>query len=286
MAHARAPHRPAEARRRDGRRGASRSSTSSTSRSPTPLDGAETGVVQRFTPTIEALVTPDIDAVARRAGREDGVLERLQGARAVVGGAAAVLTRRRAAALAAVLVALVAWDAGAGALPELGRRPDVLVVALRRAAAHVRRTVARAPARDDAPRASPIAVARGAARGRCSTCAGLGSLVQRREARGADRDRLLLPAALRGALVGRPRRRRHPLGRRISVWRGPTDYVVAEQPGLFERVSIAFRLPGEDGIGEHRPARHPLLRALPRRGRPLRPPGRAGPGSRWSACSR
>ena len=33
----------------------------------------------------------------------------------------------------------------------------------------------------------------------------------------------------------------------ISVWRGPTEYVVSEQPGLFDRVSIAFRLPGEDG---------------------------------------
>ena len=32
----------------------------------------------------------------------------------------------------------------------------------------------------------------------------------------------------------------------ISVWRGPTDYVVSEQPGVFEDVSIAFRVPGED----------------------------------------
>ena len=33
----------------------------------------------------------------------------------------------------------------------------------------------------------------------------------------------------------------------LSVWRGPTDYVVSEQPSLFDRISIAFRLPGEDG---------------------------------------
>jgi hypothetical protein len=33
----------------------------------------------------------------------------------------------------------------------------------------------------------------------------------------------------------------------ISVWRGPTEYVVSEQPGVFENVSIAFRVPGEDG---------------------------------------
>jgi hypothetical protein len=32
----------------------------------------------------------------------------------------------------------------------------------------------------------------------------------------------------------------------VSVWRGPTDYVVDEQPQLFDNVSIAFRLPGED----------------------------------------
>jgi hypothetical protein len=32
----------------------------------------------------------------------------------------------------------------------------------------------------------------------------------------------------------------------VSVWRGPTEYVVSEQPGLFEQISIAFPLPGED----------------------------------------
>ena len=33
----------------------------------------------------------------------------------------------------------------------------------------------------------------------------------------------------------------------ISVWRGPTDYVVEEQPEIFDNVSIAFRIPGEEG---------------------------------------
>ena len=33
----------------------------------------------------------------------------------------------------------------------------------------------------------------------------------------------------------------------ISVWRGPTEYVVEEQPSVFEDLSIAFRVPGEDG---------------------------------------
>ncbi len=32
----------------------------------------------------------------------------------------------------------------------------------------------------------------------------------------------------------------------ISVWRGPTEYVVEQQPHVFDTVSIAFRVPGED----------------------------------------
>ena len=33
----------------------------------------------------------------------------------------------------------------------------------------------------------------------------------------------------------------------LSVWRGPTGHVVEEQPGLFEDVSVAFRIPGGAG---------------------------------------
>ena len=57
----RAAHRPAEARRRHGRGRARASSTSSSSRSPTRSIRTP-GELQRFTPTIDALVTPDIDA--------------------------------------------------------------------------------------------------------------------------------------------------------------------------------------------------------------------------------
>ena len=32
----------------------------------------------------------------------------------------------------------------------------------------------------------------------------------------------------------------------ISVWRGPTRHVVEEQPEIFDTVSVAFRVPGED----------------------------------------
>jgi hypothetical protein len=31
----------------------------------------------------------------------------------------------------------------------------------------------------------------------------------------------------------------------VSVWRGPTEYVVKEQPSVFENLSVAFRVPGE-----------------------------------------
>lgn len=33
----------------------------------------------------------------------------------------------------------------------------------------------------------------------------------------------------------------------ISVWRGPTEYVVSEQPEVFENLSVGFRVPGSDG---------------------------------------
>ena len=33
----------------------------------------------------------------------------------------------------------------------------------------------------------------------------------------------------------------------FSVWRGPTREVMTKHPGLFDRISIAFRLPGESG---------------------------------------
>ena len=32
----------------------------------------------------------------------------------------------------------------------------------------------------------------------------------------------------------------------VSVWRGPTEYVISEQPGVLEDVSLAFRIPGEE----------------------------------------
>ena len=34
----------------------------------------------------------------------------------------------------------------------------------------------------------------------------------------------------------------------LSVWRGPTEYVVSEKPGLFEELAFGFRVPGEDAF--------------------------------------
>ena len=77
---------------------------------------------------------------------------------------------------------------------------------------------------------------------------GLRRALQRHEASRADGDRLLVHDRLRSPLVGRADRRSIiPWVDVVSVWRGPTDYIVSEQPSLFDRVSIAFRLPGEEG---------------------------------------
>ena len=71
----------------------------------------------------------------------------------------------------------------------------------------------------------------------------------------------------------------------LSVWRGPTNYVVSEKPGLFERISVAFRLPGENGTANIGPP-DILFFALFLRGLALRAESRGGRGSRWSGCSR
>ena len=162
-----------------------------------------------------------------------------------MGGAAAVLSARRTAALAAVAAAIVAWDAGAGALPNVGRWPDVLVVAL-----------VLLPLTFSVPWiALPTAAARGilpiaVALGVLAVLldlAGLGSLFNvvkllALTAVGFWFMRLfeaLSWVVLIAAII--------PWVDALSVWRGPTGYVVSEQPNLFDRVSIAFRLPGEEG---------------------------------------
>ncbi len=143
--------------------------------------------------------------------------------------------------------ALVAWDAGAGVLPErrpLAGRPRRRA---RRAAGHVRRPVARAARSRPTP-------ARPAGRGwRSSSCAvlfdlaGLDSLFNVTKLLALTAIGFLFMQVFEAlswvvliALI-------IPWVDALSVWRGPTDYVVSEQPSLFDRISIAFRLPGEEG---------------------------------------
>jgi len=163
----------------------------------------------------------------------------------VVGAAAAVLSSRRAAALAGVIVTLVAWAAGAGVLPGLPEWPGVLVI-----------SVLVMPLTLTVPwLALPLSSTRGALP--LAACfavlavllhlAGLGALFNVTK---------LLALTLVGyvfmqvfealswvvlvALI-------IPWVDALSVWHGPTRYVVSHQPSLFERISIAFRLPGQEG---------------------------------------
>jgi hypothetical protein len=163
----------------------------------------------------------------------------------VVGGAPALLSRRRAVGLAAVVAALVAWDAGAGVFPNVSHWPDVCVVAF-----------VLVPLAFAVPwLALPVASAQGILPIAAALVvlavllhlAGFGSLF--------NAAKLLALTAIGFwflqvfealswvvliALV-------IPWVDAISVWRGPTNYVVTEQPSLFDRVSFSFRLPGEEG---------------------------------------
>lgn len=163
----------------------------------------------------------------------------------MVGAAAAVLTRRRAAALVAVLAALVAWDAGAGILPAVGHWPDVLVVSL--VVLPLTLTVPWLALPVAGTRlVLPIVVA-SVALAILFDLAGMSSLFNAAKLVALTATGFLFMQLFEAlswvvliALI-------IPWVDAVSVWRGPTDYVVSEQPSLFERISIAFRLPGEDG---------------------------------------
>lgn len=163
----------------------------------------------------------------------------------MVGGATALLDRRRAVALGAVITVLIAWDAGAGALPNAGERIDVGFVAL-----------VLVPVTFLVPLlALPLANQRGI----LAIAAALGVLALLLDLAGMEAAfnvAKLLAVTLAGfwflqlfealswvVLVAAV----IPWVDALSVWRGPTEYVVSEQPSLFDRVSYAFRVPGEDG---------------------------------------
>lgn len=166
----------------------------------------------------------------------------------MVGGAAAVLAgagRRRAAVLAALLGALVLYDAGAGALPDVGERGDVAWTALVLLPATFGVVWALLPLAG-ARGLLPVAAALGVL-AVLLHLAGLGALfnVTKLVALALfgfwflELFQVLSWVALVAVIV--------PWVDAVSVWRGPTDYVVSEQPGLFDRISIAFRVPGEEG---------------------------------------
>jgi hypothetical protein len=162
-----------------------------------------------------------------------------------VGAAAAVLSSRRGAALGAVLAALVAWNAGAGVLPDVGHWPDVLLTSL--VVLPLTLTVPLlalplSPSRTALPLAACLVVL-----AVVLSLLGLGALF--------NVSKLLALTVVGYVFMGVFEALSWvalialiiPWVDALSVWRGPTDYVVSEQPGLFDRISIAFRLPGEEG---------------------------------------
>jgi hypothetical protein len=163
----------------------------------------------------------------------------------VVGTAAAVLSSRRGAALGVVVAALVAWNAGAGILPGMGLWPDVLVVSL--VVLPLTLTVPLlalplSPIRTALPLAAGLLVLAA-----LSSLLGLGALFNVTKLLGLTMVGYVFMGVFEAlswvvliALI-------IPWVDALSVWRGPTDYVVSQQPGLFDRISIAFRLPGEHG---------------------------------------
>ena len=158
---------------------------------------------------------------------------------------APVLSRSRWAALAGLTAALAAYTAGAGHLWDAGLWPDVLFLSLVLFPATL----------------AGIWLALPLARRRGLLVAGVGLAVVAVLMRLAELDVLFNLAKL-FALIA--------LGfwflsyfetvswvvlvaviipwvDAVSVWRGPTDYVIEEQPQIFDNVSIAFRVPGEEG---------------------------------------
>lgn len=161
----------------------------------------------------------------------------------MVGGAAPVLSRARAGALAAVLAALTAWGAIVGALPGVPDRWDVALTATVLIPATFS-TVWLALPLAPLPRTLTLSAIAGVT-AVVLAIAGLDSLFNVAKLvaltlAGFWFLRLFETLAwvvLVAAII--------PLVDIASVYRGPTKVVVEEEPGLFERISISFGLPGE-----------------------------------------
>ena len=161
-----------------------------------------------------------------------------------MGRAASVLSRARIAGLAAVLAALVAWDAHASRLPELADRLDVALIAVFVLPATFVVVWLVEPLAET--RAAVVGLVAAAALAVVLDLAGLASFfnatkivafaffgfvfLQLLEA--------LSWVVLVAVIV--------PWVDLASVYRGPTKVVVQEEPGIFERIAISFALPGED----------------------------------------
>ena len=172
------------------------------------------GELQQFTPTIAGARRPRHRHVARRGAGEDCVLERLQGARLLVGGAASLLRSPR------------------GARVRRGRRGARRLLLQRRLTSRRCRTggTSRCSAAVLIPAVFSldlIVLPLANARGLFPVAAALGGAGRARrgrrprgarELRKARRGhvlRLLVPAVLRGARPARDRRADHPVGRRL-----------------------------------------------------------------------
>jgi hypothetical protein len=163
----------------------------------------------------------------------------------MVGGASAVLTARRALALGGVLAAVVLYDAGAGRLPGLSESWDVAFVALvlmPATAAVLWLALPAARARG----LLPVGLAAGVL-AIVLEVAGVGS--------GFNASKLVAYTLLGFVFLELFQELAWvvlvatiiPWIDAFSVWRGPTKVVVTQHPGLFDRISIAFRIPGEQG---------------------------------------
>ncbi len=153
--------------------------------------------------------------------------------------------RLRATLLAALLTMLVAWEAGAGAAPDLPHRADVffislvlipatfLVAWLLLPAAREREMVFVAVAFVAAAvlfKLVGMGSAFNVAKLLALTLAGF-ALVKVFE--------ILAPIVVLAVLI--------PGLDALSVWRGPTRAVVDNKPGLFDAVAVNFRVPGSEG---------------------------------------
>lgn len=161
-----------------------------------------------------------------------------------MGRASAVLTRGRAAALAAALATLALWDAHAGRLPAVADRWDIALVAALLLPATFAVVWLLEPAAVSR-RLFPALVASGAL-AVLLDLAGLESLFNVAKVVAFALFGLwflqLLEALSWVVLVAAV----VPWVDVLSVYRGPTKVVIEEEPGLFERIAIAFALPGED----------------------------------------